>query len=67
MRRHVLANRKREKTVIHVLGEVAMQVRPTFIDVFATAGAAAHARHGCQGAEVFSVADDAQRIVVLLT
>lgn len=53
--------------MIHVLGEVSINDLPTFISVFATAGAKARARRGCLGAEVFSVVEAEQKVIVLLT
>jgi heme-degrading monooxygenase HmoA len=55
-----------EYSAIHVLGEVSIRDLSTFISVFATAGAKARARHGCVGAEVFSVIEAEQKVIVLL-
>lgn len=52
--------------MIHVLGEVSIDELTTFISVFATAGAKARARHGCLGADVFSVLEAEQKVIVLL-
>ncbi len=55
-----------EVCVIHVHGEVSVKDMPTFISVFATAGAKARAGHGCVGAELFAVVESEQKVFVLL-
>lgn len=53
--------------MIHVLGELANKDLAAFISVFATAGATTRAHHGCLGTELYSVADDEQRVMILFT
>ena len=53
--------------MIHVLGELANKDLAAFISVFATAGASTRARHGCLGTELYSVAGDEQRVMILFT
>ena len=51
--------------MIHILANVAIEEEARFIGVFATAGAMARRRHGSVSSEVFRVAGEAGRVVIL--
>ncbi len=51
--------------MIHILANVAIEELTKFIGVFATAGAAARRRHGSVSSQVFRVAGEEGRMLVL--
>jgi heme-degrading monooxygenase HmoA len=55
----------REPEIVHVLGNVRIEQLERFVGVFSTAGAEARRRHGSRGAQLFRVAGEEGRVVVL--
>lgn len=51
--------------MIHVLGNVKIERLERFVGVFATAGAEARGRHGNRGTQLFKVAGEDDRVMVL--
>lgn len=51
--------------MVHVLAQVAMEDVAKFVSVFATKGAEMRRLHGSLGSQVFRVADDPGRLVIL--
>jgi heme-degrading monooxygenase HmoA len=55
----------KEPEIVHVLGNVRIEQLERFVGVFATAGAEARGRHGNRGTQLFRVAGEEGRVVVL--
>ena len=55
----------KETTIVHILGNVKIEHLERFIGVFATAGADARGRHGNRGTQLFKVAAEDDRVMVL--
>ncbi len=55
----------KETKIIHILGNVKIEQLERFIGVFATAGAQARGRHGNRGTQLFRVAGEDDRVMVL--
>ncbi len=51
--------------MIHILGDVTIEDLPTFLGVFATRGAEMRRKHGNRRSQVFAVAGEASRVLVL--
>ena len=55
----------KETAIVHILGNVKIEQLEKFIGVFATAGAEARGRHGNRGTQLFRVAGEEDRVMVL--
>jgi hypothetical protein len=55
----------REAQIVHILGNVKIEQLERFIGVFSTAGAEARGRHDNRGAQLFRVAGEEGRVVLL--
>ncbi len=55
----------KETAIVHILGNVRIEQLERFIGVFATAGAEARGRHGNRGTQLFKVAAEDDRVMVL--
>ena len=54
-----------EPEIVHILGNVKIEQLERFVGVFSTAGAEARGRHGNRGTQLFRVAGEEDRVVVL--
>jgi heme-degrading monooxygenase HmoA len=55
----------KEPIIVHILDNVKIEQLERFIGVFSTAGAEARGRHGNRGTQLFKVAEEDDRVMVL--
>lgn len=51
--------------MVHILGEVAIEDLEKFVGVFSTRGAQMRGKHGNRGTQLFRVAEEEGKVVVL--
>jgi heme-degrading monooxygenase HmoA len=62
---HKTSAHRKGAQIVHILGNVRIEQLERFIGVFSTAGAEARGRHGNRGTQLFRVAGEDDRVVVL--